>query len=128
MANSVGKSGPSGKNPTFEGFTRPYSVVAFTLQHTRKTWKEEQMSEKRSHHRTTFFNPITCKVRTPAESAEDIYADLLDISDGGVCIVTERAYESDSFLMLRIPPYSRLTKVRWVSPDDDKFKMGLKFE
>lgn len=84
--------------------------------------------EKRSHHRTTFFNPITCKVSTQVESAEGIYADLLDISDGGVCIVAERAYESDSFLMLRIPPYSRLTKVRWVSPDDDRFKMGLQFE
>jgi hypothetical protein len=54
-------------------------------------------------------------------------AAIMDISGGGACIITKKAYEPDSLVWLMHPPHPRLTKVRWVGPTDGRFKMGLKF-
>jgi hypothetical protein len=85
--------------------------------------------EKRIHPRTKYLKPIGAPIR----KIEAIDAELLDISAGGACIMTDRAYRRGKVVRLRLPLNGTdilvpsLAKVSWVSPTDGRFKMGLKF-
>jgi hypothetical protein len=57
---------------------------------------------------------------------EDSYCEVLDISDGGACIMTKRSYRVGRIAGLRLSP-KRVAQVKWVSPAGDGFKIGLKF-
>ncbi len=86
-----------------------------------------QKVEKRSHPRRSFTKPVKYEVSVPEHRVEVIEAEILDISNDGACIVTERANEPGSFIRLRVSPHPRLAKVRWVDSTDGRFKMGLQF-
>ena len=53
---------------------------------------------------------------------EDSYCEILDISDGGACIMTHRFYEVGRIAGLRLPP-KRLAQVKWVHPTSDGLKL-----
>lgn len=57
---------------------------------------------------------------------EDSYCEILDISDGGACIMTHRFYEVGRIAGLRLP-HKRLVQVKWAHPSNEGFKIGLKF-
>ncbi len=73
--------------------------------------------EKRTHPRRKVFLPDTC---------EGGNCNLLDISDGGACIISVRAYKPGRLVMLR-PPLPKVAKVRWITPATDTYKIGLQF-
>jgi hypothetical protein len=83
--------------------------------------------EKRTHPRAKFLKPVTFLSGAPMRMVEAVDAEFLDLSAGGACVVTDRDYDLDSFLYLRLEPYPRLAEVRWVARANGRFKMGLEF-
>jgi hypothetical protein len=90
-------------------------------------------TEKRIHPRKKYLKPVQYEIGAPMRKIEAVDAELLDISAGGACIMTDRAYRRGKVVRLRLPLNGTdilvpsLAKVRWVSPTDGRFKMGLKF-
>jgi c-di-GMP-binding flagellar brake protein YcgR len=89
--------------------------------------------EKRLYPRTELLKPITYDVGISMSRLETFDAELLNISNGGACIITERGYGPGRVLKLRIPHEGtdglvpRLAEVRWSDFFESRFKMGLKF-
>jgi hypothetical protein len=92
--------------------------------------------EKRIQHRTELLQSITYDIVMPMrriETIKTVDADLLNISNSGVCIKTKWANETGSVVRLKLPHHGTdilvpsLAEVKWVSPANDKFKMGLQF-
>jgi hypothetical protein len=76
-------------------------------------------SEKRIHPRTKVLRPHRC-------TCEGGVCEILDISIGGACVMTERAYEPGSIVRLSLSP-PRLATVRWVNSIFGRFMVGVKF-
>jgi hypothetical protein len=66
-------------------------------------------------------------------SKNSIDAATVNISKGGACIVTNRSLEPGRIVMFKRPleevdfELPGFAEVRWVAPDDDRFKMGVHF-
>jgi hypothetical protein len=73
--------------------------------------------EKRKYPRKTFIKLGT---------SEGGDCEILNLSEGGVCIFCDRAYRVGDIVSLMVPRQRKCT-VRWIIPTFDRFKMGLKF-
>jgi hypothetical protein len=92
--------------------------------------------EKRIHPRTELLQSISYDVamlKRSVETVETVAADILNISTGGVCIMTEKTHEPGKVIRLNLPhkgtdiPVPSLAEVKWVDPANARFKMGLEF-
>ncbi len=90
--------------------------------------------ERRLHPRKDFMSAITYDVGArEARTVETAEAEILNVSQGGTCILTENAEEPGKVLRLRLPLQGTdihvpsLAEVRWVVPEGKRFKMGLRF-
>ncbi len=89
--------------------------------------------ERRHHPRTEFSKPVTIEATLSTHGLEAVGAELLDISSGGACIMTNISYDPGGVVKLNVPLHGTnihipsLADVRWVTPVDDGFKLGLHF-
>jgi Tfp pilus assembly protein PilZ len=88
---------------------------------------------KRVHPRKEFLKSVMCEQGVSMRRSKAVDADVLNISTGGVCIMTERACRQGKLVRLWLPiqdmviQVPTLAKVRWVAPVDGRFKIGLQF-
>ncbi len=89
--------------------------------------------ERRLHPRKEFMSAITFDVGAQERTVETAEAEILNVSAGGTCILTENAQEPGKVLRLKLPLQGTdihvpsLAEVRWVVPDGNRYKMGLRF-
>jgi hypothetical protein len=72
--------------------------------------------EKRSYQRREVFRHVTYEASSPAQKTNAIDAEIQNISTGGACIVTGKAQNPGSVVMLM-----RAVRV------DGEFRLGLQF-
>jgi hypothetical protein len=75
--------------------------------------------EKRIHSRVKVLRPVSC-------TCEGGVCEILDISVGGACVMTDRAYEPGSIVRFSLSP-PRLGTVRWVNYTFGRFMVGVQF-
>lgn len=83
--------------------------------------------ERRLYPRKKFTEPISYNNAAPGKRIVTVDGEFMDISEGGACVLTDKSYDTDYFVWLRLPTHPRLSKVRWVNESKGKFKLGLKF-
>jgi hypothetical protein len=80
-----------------------------------------------------FIESATTYEPTKEFPAQMLDAKILNVSKGGACIFSKRAFDSGRYLRLKLPQedrdknISRLAEVIWVDSYDGGFKMGLRF-
>jgi hypothetical protein len=74
--------------------------------------------EKRLQPRTKVFKVVKC---------EDAECEVQDISDGGVCIISDKYYEPGSTVRLTLPPQRLARVVRGELLIKGSFIIGLEF-
>jgi hypothetical protein len=90
------------------------------------------MTEKRSHSRRALSKPLEVEIST-STSKNSIDAATINISKGGACIVTDRSLEPGRIVMFKRPleevdfELLGFAEVKWVTSDDDRFKVGVEF-
>lgn len=89
--------------------------------------------EKRLHDRIAVLKSIKYDVGVSKSKLETYDAELLNISSGGACIMTERVFRPGRVIRLRFPLKGserwlpRLAEVKWVEPALGNLRMGLQF-
>jgi hypothetical protein len=86
--------------------------------------KRNSNMEKRAHPRIEFSKPSKC---------DDVDCEILDISAGGACIMTEKPLVRGRVVILMCPFQGTdillpsFAVVKWMYPAKDRFKMGMQF-
>jgi c-di-GMP-binding flagellar brake protein YcgR len=89
--------------------------------------------EKRSYQRREVFRHVTYEASSPAQKTNAIDAEIQNISTGGACIVTGKAQNPGSVVMLMRPlkhinlMVPSLAEVMWAVRVDGEFRLGLQF-
>jgi hypothetical protein len=83
--------------------------------------------ERRLYPRKKFKEPVKYNDAAPGKRVETVDGEIINISDGGACVLTDKPYDKDYFVWLRLPTHPRLSKVRWVGESEGRYKLGVEF-
>ena len=96
------------------------------LHNERESESDGFTREIRRFKRTSFTKKVTYTVNSE-ESKPTIKADIVDVSEGGMCILTEYPHTVGHTLLFQDDAGCYAGEVRWVRGENDRFRVGIQF-